>query len=143
LSFEDVALRFEELKADWLARQDTVDIDARFAHAKRQFADIYEPLLQAVGSVQTGLSALGETNKRKIIEQIEFLEARTRDAHAKRFEAVTRQLDLVAQSLWPGTKPQERVINVSVYWNRYGRMWLDRLLEVPFDPCGGHRMIYL
>ena len=40
--------------------------------------------------------------------------------------------------LWPDDKPQERVINWTVYWNRYGSSWLEKLLEAPFDRPGGH-----
>lgn len=143
LTFDDVAFRFPERKETWLKEQDDVDIDGRFAEAKRYFAEMYDPLLDTIGSIETGLSLLGEVNKRRITEQIEYLEKRTKEAHARRFETVTRQLDRIATALWPAGQPQERVVNISVYWNLYGRSWLDRLLELPLDRCGGHRMIYI
>jgi bacillithiol biosynthesis cysteine-adding enzyme BshC len=143
LSLEAVAFRFKERKEAWLKEQDDLDIEGRFAEVKRKFGELYDPLLGLASSVQAGLAKLGETNKQKIVEQIEFLQARTLDAHAKQFEAAIRQLDRIALALSPGGKPQERVVNALIYWNRYGRSWLDRLLEAPFDPHGGHRVIYL
>ncbi|CAH1213878.1 Putative cysteine ligase BshC [Paenibacillus plantiphilus] len=143
LTFEDVACRFSAIREAWLLKQDEFHIESRFAEAKEKFADLYEPLLEMVSSVQAGLSDLGQRNKAKILEQIAFLESHTKEAHAIRFNAGLRQLDRIALSLWPEGKPQERTVNAAVYWNRYGRAWLQRLLEAPFDIRGGHRLIYL
>ncbi|MFC5651697.1 bacillithiol biosynthesis cysteine-adding enzyme BshC [Paenibacillus solisilvae] len=143
LSFEDVAYRFEAYKEAWLKEQDELDIDHHFEAVKQQFSELYQPIVELVSAVEGGLAKLSETNKQKIMEQIEFLESRTRDAHARKHEAVIRQLDRIAVCLWPDGKPQERVINWTVYWNRYGSAWLEKLLEAPFDCLGGHRMIYL
>ncbi|MUT66205.1 bacillithiol biosynthesis cysteine-adding enzyme BshC [Paenibacillus sp. NEAU-GSW1] len=143
LTFEDVRLRFEERKQRWLMEQDKHAIDERFAAVKQSFNDLYGPILALAASVQAGLAPLGETNHRKIVEQIEYLETKTKDAHNKQYEASTRQLDRIASSLWPAGKPQERVLNMTAYWNRYGFTWLERLLEAPFDRTGGHRIVYL
>lgn len=143
LSFEDVAKRFEERKRQWLAEQDQLSIEERFQEVKQSFITMYGPLLELAGSVQPGLMKLGETNRQKIVEQIEYLESKTKDAFNKQYDASIRQLDRIALSLWPSGKPQERVINMSGYWNRYGSAWLDRLLELPFSPTGGHQLVYL
>lgn len=143
LTFEDVITRFEERKQHWLTEQDKLSIDERFAAVKQSFNDMYGPLLELASSVQPGLAKLGETNRQKIVEQIEYLEAKTKDAHNKQYEASIRQLDRIAMSLWPAGKPQERVVNMSAYWNRYGLTWLEKLLEAPYDRTGGHRIVYL
>jgi bacillithiol biosynthesis cysteine-adding enzyme BshC len=143
LSFEDIAFRFKEYKEAWLKEQDELHIEQHFTDVKKKFAELYQPIIDLVTEVEGGLAQLSETNQQKIIGQIDFLELRTKDAHARRHEAVIRQLDRIAISLWPDDKPQERVINWTVYWNRYGSSWLEKLLEAPFDRLGGHRMIYL
>ncbi|MFC4778478.1 bacillithiol biosynthesis cysteine-adding enzyme BshC [Paenibacillus sp. GCM10023252] len=144
LSFEDVAERFEDRKRAWLEEQDQLSLDARFSEVKSSFLQLYTPIVELAGKVQAGLVKLGETNRQKIVEQIEFLEARTKDAYTKQFDASIRQLDRIGSSLRPLGKPQERVANMTAYWNRYGPYgWLDRLLEAPYDPAGGHRLIYL
>ncbi|TCM99272.1 bacillithiol biosynthesis cysteine-adding enzyme BshC [Paenibacillus sp. BK033] len=143
LSFEDVAKRFEARKQAWLSEQDQLSIEERFEDAKQSFVAMYGPLLELAGSIQPGLLKLGETNRQKIVEQIEYLEAKTKDAFNKQYDASIRQLDRIALSLWPSGKPQERVINMSGYWNRYGSAWLEKLLELPFSPTGGHQLVYL
>ncbi|WP_336772707.1 bacillithiol biosynthesis cysteine-adding enzyme BshC [Paenibacillus sp. MMO-58] len=143
LSFEDVAKRFEARKQTWLSEQDQLSIEERFQDVKQSFVAMYGPLLELAGSIQPGLLKLGETNRQKIVEQIEYLEAKTKDAFNKQYDASIRQLDRIALSLWPSGKPQERVINMSGYWNRYGSVWLEKLLELPFSPTGGHQLVYL
>lgn len=143
LTFKDVAFRFPAHRDAWLREQDDFDIERRFAEVREQFSHLYEPLLEMVSSVQAGLSDLGRRNKARIMEQIAFLESHTREAHAVRFNTGLRQLDRIALSLWPEGKPQERTINAAAFLNRYGRAWLQKLLEAPFDIRGGHRLIYL
>ncbi|MWC27453.1 bacillithiol biosynthesis cysteine-adding enzyme BshC [Paenibacillus sp. MMS18-CY102] len=143
LTFEDVAVRFEERKQAWLAEQDRFDIANRFAEVKREFTALYEPVVELAAEVQAGLKALGTTNMNKIVEQIAFLEARTTDAFRKSNEASIRHWDRIGAALWPAGKPQERVLNMTAYWNRYGSSWLEKLLELPYDPNGGHRIVYL
>ncbi|MFX3633133.1 MAG: bacillithiol biosynthesis cysteine-adding enzyme BshC [Candidatus Pristimantibacillus sp.] len=143
LSFDDVVLRFEDRKQQWLMEQDQLSIDERFATVKQSFNDMYGPLLELASSVQPGLAKLGETNRQKIVEQIEYLESKTKDAFSKQYEASIRQLDRIALSLWPSGKPQERVLNMTAYWNRYNTAWLEKLLEVPYNRSGGHQLVYL
>ncbi|MFD1955205.1 bacillithiol biosynthesis cysteine-adding enzyme BshC [Paenibacillus thailandensis] len=143
LSFEDVSFRFEERKEAWLKEQDNLAIEDRFASVKNAFNELYEPIVGLAASVQPGLAKLGETNRQKIVEQIEFLEARTKDAFAKQYEASIRQLDRIHTSLRPDGKPQERVLNCTVYLNRFGFGLIEKLLELPFDCSGNHYLVYL
>lgn len=69
--------------------------------------------------------------------------SKTVDAFNKQFEASTRQLDRIHLSINPQNKPQERVLNMAAYWNRYSLIWLDKLLEAPFSRTGGHEIVYL
>ncbi|MDQ6418979.1 bacillithiol biosynthesis cysteine-adding enzyme BshC [Paenibacillus sp. LHD-117] len=143
LSFADVMERFEEKKSAWLKGQDSLDIESKFGEAKASFESMYLPLLELAGSIQAGLTKLGETNMAKILEQIGYLESKTIDAYNKQFEASTRQLERIRLSLQPLGKPQERVVNMAGYWNRYGDEWLKKLLEAPYSRTGEHEIVYL
>ncbi|MBD2870138.1 bacillithiol biosynthesis cysteine-adding enzyme BshC [Paenibacillus arenilitoris] len=143
LSFDDVMNRFDEKKAAWLKVQDGLSIEQRFDDAKRAFEELYKPLLTLAAGVQPGLAKLGDTNMQKIIEQIQYMGSKTVDAFNKQFEASTRQLDRVQLAIKPLGKPQERVLNMAAYWNRYDAAWIEKLLDTPFDRTGGHRIVYL
>lgn len=143
LTFEDIVVQFEQKKQAWLDAQDQFDIAAKFGYAKEQFEQLYTPLVALAAEVQAGLEKLGQTNMSKIIEQISYLESKTADAFRKSHEASLRHWERIGLAIWPAGKPQERSLNMTAYWNRYGLDWLHRLLELPYDPQGGHRVIYL
>ncbi|MGG4551012.1 bacillithiol biosynthesis cysteine-adding enzyme BshC [Paenibacillus humicus] len=145
LTWEDVMDHavFDRIKADWLARQDQLRLVEQFEDMKRAFAGMYDPLIEQLGSVEKGLLKLGGANKAKIIEQMEFMQTRVRDALERSNETGLRHFDRIEQTLFPQRKPQERVFNIFAYLNRYGFDWIDRLMEVPYDMMGHHRMIYM
>jgi uncharacterized protein YllA (UPF0747 family) len=86
---------------------------------------------------------LGETNLQKIVEQMEFLEAKAVEANQAQYEAAIRQLERIRLSLYPLGKPQERVYNIIGYLNKYGESFLQRLLELPYTTASKHRIIYI
>jgi bacillithiol biosynthesis cysteine-adding enzyme BshC len=143
LSFADVMERFEQRRSAWLKEQDGLSIEQRFNEARDSFVAMYQPLLDLAAGVQPGLAKLGDTNLQKIIEQIQYMGAKTLDASNKQFEASTRQLDRIQLALKPQGKPQERVLNMTAYWNRYQLSWLDKLLTAPYSRLGGHEIVYL
>lgn len=143
LSFEDVQLRFQERKAAWLSQQDTLNLDERFDEVKTVFASLYEPLIEQLGTIQTGLLKVGATNQEKIMDQVEYLRGKTRDALAKKHEASLRHWDRIQLSLLPQDRLQERVYNVFYYLNRYGLDFLDQVIDVPYDVNAAHRLILL
>ncbi|CAM4145004.1 bacillithiol biosynthesis cysteine-adding enzyme BshC [Paenibacillus alkaliterrae] len=143
LTFEDVMERFEERKGKWLKLQDGLSIERQFAEARQSFETLYKPLLELAAGVQPSLSKLGDTNLQKIVEQINYMGSKTVDAFNKQFEASIRQLDRIHLSIKPQGKPQERVLNMTAYWNRYQLIWLEKLLEAPYHRTGGHEIVYL
>ncbi|MCR2803710.1 bacillithiol biosynthesis cysteine-adding enzyme BshC [Paenibacillus soyae] len=143
LSFADVIERIETRKEAWLKQQDNMNVEQKFGAVKQAFQEMYQPLIDMAASVQAGLAKLGETNMAKILEQISYMEAKTSDANNKQFEAAIRQFDRIATAIVPSGKPQERVLSVVVYWNRYGDAWLEKLMEAPYSRTGGHEIVYL
>ena len=143
LSFQDVMEQFQDRKKQWLEQQDELHIKDRFGKVKEQFEEMYKPLIELAGSIQAGLSKLGDTNMTKIIEQISYMESKTIDAQEKQFEAAIRQLDRVELAIKPTGKPQERVLSMISYWNRYDRVWLEALIQAPYDRTGGHEIVQL
>lgn len=143
LSFADVMDHFEERKKEWLRDQDELHIADKFQKAKEQFVEIYAPLIELAGSIQSGLTKLGDTNMNKIVEQMTYMESKTIDAQQKQFEAAIRQLDRIELTLKPSGKPQERVLSMISYWNRYDKAWLEQIFAAPYSRTGGHEIVYL
>jgi uncharacterized protein YllA (UPF0747 family) len=88
------------------------------------------------------LKKLGETNRQKIIEQIDFMAGKATDAYQSQFDAALRQMDRLKLSLHPLERPQERVYNGFPYLNKYGNGWLRELVETNEPLTAGHYICY-
>ncbi|MCQ4086114.1 bacillithiol biosynthesis cysteine-adding enzyme BshC [Saccharibacillus sp. JS10] len=141
LTFEDVMERFGLCKEAWLREQDTLGMDTLFEQSKADFEKLYAPLLERLGQLQPGLTQLGEKNQSKIVEQITFLQTKTKQTIAQQNEAELRRWDRIYKTLFPLDRPQERVYNVFYMLNRFGLDWIDTLMSVEPDLTGAHRII--
>lgn len=135
--------QFHEKRSLWLSQQDAVQVDARFDEVKTAFGGMYDPLIEQLGGIQSGLLKLGAANRDKIIDQIEYLRSRAKDALEKSNEAGLRHFDRIELSLFPLNKPQERVYNIFYYLNRFGPDWIEGLMDISYEMTGSHRIIYL
>ncbi|OAB43158.1 bacillithiol biosynthesis cysteine-adding enzyme BshC [Paenibacillus antarcticus] len=143
LSFQDVQYRLQERREQWLSAQDSLQIDKLFSTTREAFEQLYDPLIEQLGNLQTGLYTLGQSNKNKIADQISYLEGKAKDALEQQHEATLRQWDRIGTLLFPMGKPQERVFNVYHYLNRYGLSLIDEILEKTGDYSEEHRVILL
>ena len=96
-----------------------------------------EELREAVGNA-TGPnpSRALERNRRAIAAQIEKLVRRLSEEKLEEKGLGRRRREKISQSLLPGGKPQERVVNVIQYLNLYGADFVRRAVETldPFSP---------
>lgn len=143
LSFREVKDGFAEKREAWLAKQTDLNVDGRFDEMTQAFETLYAPFIEELGTIQRGLLKLGAANQAKIMEQIDFMRRRTKDAVEEANSAALKQWECISQSLFPLEKLQERVFNVFYYMNKYGEEWIDELVQVPYDLTGGHRIIEL
>jgi bacillithiol synthase len=142
LSYDDVMDRFEELRAEWLLDQGQYEVEELFSETHRRFLELYRPVMETVASLNPGLAKLGETNRQKIVEQIEYLRNRASDSLESKFSSGLRQLERIRLGLCPLSKPQERVYNVFAYLNKYGVGWVEELIAQPYENDGKHRLVY-
>ncbi|MEJ8304248.1 bacillithiol biosynthesis cysteine-adding enzyme BshC [Saccharibacillus sacchari] len=141
LTFEDVMERFESRKEAWLAEQDKLGMDELFEQVKAEFERLYAPVIGRLSELQPGLSNLGERNQVKIVDQIAFLQTKTKQTIAQQNEAELRRWERMYKTLFPLDRPQERVYTVFYMLNRYGLDWIDSLMSIEPDLTGGHRII--
>ncbi|PYI54589.1 bacillithiol biosynthesis cysteine-adding enzyme BshC [Paenibacillus flagellatus] len=142
LGFDDVVSRLDEKQDEWLKAQGSLQVEELFAETKAKFAALYDPVVETVSGINPGLRKLSETNRQKIVEQIEFLQTKTADAFRTQHDSALRQWERIRLSVLPLGKPQERVYNPFQYTVKYGDGWLRELIDVPLSRDGCHRIVY-
>ena len=143
VTVEDICFRYEEKHGAWLAAQDQIQLDARFMDLRSSVDEQYRQLLSVLAEALPALGKLGDTNHTKVLEQIDYLHHRAKDAHSKQHDSGNRQWERLKLSLWPQDRPQERVLNPLLYECRYGHEWFLPLLEAPVTWNGEHRIVTL
>lgn len=138
---EDIMAGLEARKEEWLREQRPVDYPGHFEKVRRQFKEIYDPLLDSISAMNKGLKTLGEINMDHILKQVRYLEEKTEQAHRTKYDKAIRQWERLTQSLTPMGKPQERVLNACAFLNQYGNAWLNDLVETQL-PLGGKHSVY-
>jgi bacillithiol biosynthesis cysteine-adding enzyme BshC len=124
LAPEEAIWRWEERRAAWLEAREEKGWDERFRAVREGVAALYEPLLKALAEAERGLGDLGRKNLDRIMEQIAYLEQKTREASLRRHDASLRRWDRVRAALCPMGRPQERVLGTIHFLNGYGPSWI-------------------
>ncbi|MFD1407305.1 bacillithiol biosynthesis cysteine-adding enzyme BshC [Kroppenstedtia eburnea] len=143
LTVDDVLHRLQEKKQRWLEGQVHLDVEETFSHVQTRLDRIYRPLIREISSIRPDLESLGETNRAKVLEQVEYLKKETWKALEKRGETDLRRFSELEAELRPGGGLQERVHNFLPWWNLLGESWLEELVRSPLLSVQTHRVVYL
>lgn len=143
LTVDDVMHRLKEKKQSWLEAEYHLDVEQVFFRVRNRMEEIYRPLIGEISVLRPDLESLGETNKKKVLEQVEYLKKETRKALEKKGEADLRRLEELEAELYPDGRLQERVHNLIPWLNRYGEEWLEELIRSPLLSVHTHRVVYL
>jgi uncharacterized protein YllA (UPF0747 family) len=101
-----------------------------FDRARDRISSELESLRPALTAVDVTLGGALDTSHQKVLHQMETLRTKFVNAEARRNETLERQLEAIANSLFPEKKLQERVLNITSFLVRYGFSILPRLEQV-------------
>ncbi len=128
-------LSVDELRAGWKDRleehlncADPIDFPGRFDELRKVIEREYAGLLPALGEIDKTLVDIGGTNRGKLLEQIDWLEKKTKQLHEGNCRVAVRQFTKMGRSLVPDG-PQERRLNVFPFLFDYSLHLIDCILE--------------
>jgi len=129
LSVEDFRQPVRELAARIVRDDLPPEVEAAVAALRRSLDEGYEALVQAAQPVDPSLK--GPLTAARNSSHVALREAEKKIlSHAKTRNATTvEQLEKAAVNLFPGERPQERVLNVLQYLARYGPELLPAIAE--------------
>lgn len=94
-----------------------------------QLTALYETMKQKAGAIDRTLTAHVDALLTKASKQLTGLEKKMLRAEKRKFEAEERQILSLKEQLFPNDSLQERVDNLSGWYARYGKDWIDMLLH--------------
>lgn len=142
LSAEDIFFGLERRKQAWIAERSPLNIRALFADAEQKVEKLYDSLIEQLSSLGPEMRRTGEKNRLKVMEQVEYLKRKAEWTIRMRQETALRRFGHISLRCLPEGKLQERVYNITSYWNEYGIEWVERLAETPLS-FFEHQVVFL
>lgn len=143
LSFADLNDNIDARREQWLSEQEHSNNEHLFVHVKQEIRSLYASLRQELQAIDAQLPALSDSNLSRILDEVAYLERKTRESVERKHEAVLSQYERAKQALTPTGKPQERIYNIFSYINLYGFSWWQSFKKLPFVVNGQHKEIQL
>jgi bacillithiol biosynthesis cysteine-adding enzyme BshC len=117
------------------------EIESLFSGIDRQLEDATERLKPVAISVDPTLAGTVDTTLVRARETFKHLQGKILQASKKKDDTLRRQFGRTRTLVFPNGAPQERVLNVSFFVNRYGPALFSRLLETLPAVADAHYVI--
>jgi uncharacterized protein YllA (UPF0747 family) len=109
-------------------------IDRLLQEAEQQFSDRAAALRDAVTAIDATLHGTVDTTVTRVAETVKTLRGKIVQACKRKEDTLRRQFVRTRALAFPDGHPQERVLNVAFFVNRYGLDLGSRLIDVlPLD----------
>jgi uncharacterized protein YllA (UPF0747 family) len=112
-----------------------------FADLDRLAVDGTQRLKPLVVSVDPTLTGAVDTTLARLRDTLTSLQGKILQAAKKKDDTLRRQFARTRTLTFPGGQPQERVLNVAFFVNRYGPGLVTRLIDVLPPLAGAHLVI--
>jgi len=127
--FESLHAQDESALNRLLESQLPPDVDRALEDTERQMAARADALRAAVTGVDPTLKGAVDTTMDRMRETLKSLHAKIITASKRKDETLRRQFQRTRALAFPGGNPQERMLSVPFFVNRFGPALCDRLLE--------------
>jgi uncharacterized protein YllA (UPF0747 family) len=109
-------------------------LDAALEETRRQMAERADVMRQAVVPLDPTLGGVVDTTLERMRDTLETLHTKIIHASKRKDETLRRQFTRTRTLAFPGGHPQERVLSVAFFVNRYGRSLCDAQIDaLPLD----------
>jgi bacillithiol synthase len=138
------AENWQDAKKNWLGQQYDVDLVQQFKGFMDDWIYQYRLFGEQLAELEPWARNLVESNEKRIVNHMQFLQNKTWEALEARHLAALNQWESIGIALYPLDKPQERVYNVFGYLNKYGKSLLTSLLDsTTLSLQAAHRLVYI
>ncbi len=129
LSMNDIFLGFDELKEKVIAELSENNIENVFHESENDIELIFDKLKENLFAIDKTLVDSSGKTKEKILSAINDLKTKAVKAQENKHETTIRQLTRISNLLYPNGNLQEREINFTYFYNKYGRELIRKLYD--------------
>jgi bacillithiol biosynthesis cysteine-adding enzyme BshC len=130
LPIESLAVQDDSVLNKLLEQHLPPDIERAVAEIERVVGTESARLRQAVGTVDPTLAGAVDTTADRVRDTLKHLHNKIVQASKRKDDTLRRQFARTRALTFPGGQPQQRVLNIAFFANRYGLTIADRLIDV-------------
>lgn len=132
LDFSDAFVEFDLVMKKALAAANPENIPGEFEKTTRDIKNSVERLEPLVARVDPTLKGTMDSTVSRIVHLLQHFEEKTTTAYHRKNEQVLQQTRKFQHSLYPNRDLQERVLNFTYFYNKYGEEFVNLLFrELP------------
>ncbi len=128
-----------EALGKYLAEKDGVEIEKLFLSLESRVCTEYQTLQESLSPIDDKLSALTETNLKRVLKEINYLKHKAEQALRKKYRLSSHHFHQIEEACLPGGHLQEQVYNIFFYLIKYGPDLREKLLD-DFPMGEGHHV---
>lgn len=118
-------------------------LEPTLAGLSESIASQIAALKDIVQTVDPTLAGAADTTRDRMQDTLKTLHSKVIHASKKKDETLRRQFVRTQALAFPGGEPQERIVDVPFFLNRYGQAVVDRLLDQLPTDMGKHHIIVI
>lgn len=143
MSFETMHLQGETALNDLLKSQLPPTLEPGLEALAQEIASRLDSLKGVVADVDPTLAGAADTTRDRMHETLKALHSKIIQASKKKDETLRRQFARTQALAFPAGEPQERIVDLAFFVNRYGQAVVDRLLDALPIEMGKHYILVL
>ncbi len=125
LEADDFFLPVPEILSKIVGRESKNEI--KLNGSMTELEKLYDAFKKQAASVDTTLEKHVDALKLKTVQRLQELEKKMLRAEKRKFTDQQRQITAIKENLFPGNGLQERRDNISYYYSKWGKSFLDKL----------------
>jgi uncharacterized protein YllA (UPF0747 family) len=129
LTMNDIFLGLDELKEKVIAELSEFNIEKTFDEALNEIDLIFDKLKENLFAIDKTLVDASSRNKERVTSSINELRSKATKAQETKHETTVRQLTRMSSLLYPLGNLQEREINFTYFYNKYGKELIRKIYE--------------
>jgi len=129
VGIEEVFLLKDKLPDKMISNLAGSNIEDIFTESRAGLDTIFLKLKSECAEVDPQLSDMSEKYKQKVFSVVNEFQAKTNEAHKRKYDIVIKQSQKLVNNLFPVSVMQERVFNYTLFANKYGQEMLELLFN--------------
>ena len=129
LTLNDIFLGLDELKEKVIAGLSENDIEKTFEESLHEVDLTFDKLKENLFAIDKTLVDASSRYRERVISSINELKSKAVKAQETKYETTVRQLTRMSNLIYPLENLQEREINFTYFYNKYGKNLISKIYE--------------